>query len=282
MLRTSGKAPDSTASVDRGLDVREGPAPLLGSAKIADEAGGDGPSDVLRPEPGRGPGGGARDGGGPTPWPLRTRARRPSNGPGCNLRAISLPRPDTGDLIDGNAPRRRLRLAPCILEQGSTVDQRKRNAWRCGHDRHPVAVGRAEGGRVARCLTCGCLKPARPSPVRALAALRGESPRDGEPQPSRRAAFTGARTARYAGCCTPRRTLPRTRANKDRRRGRGTHPRPLRPRCPALAGLRKADHGLLGGVRHSGVPVNVRSSVQGVVAAHPVLGVYRVVTHFPV
>ena len=67
-------------------------------------------------------------------------------------------------------------MGACVLDEGSTLDPRKRNAGRCAHA-SPVVVEPAPGGRVARCLVCGSRGPVRPNSEWALAALRDEARR---------------------------------------------------------------------------------------------------------
>jgi hypothetical protein len=52
--------------------------------------------------------------------------------------------------------------------------QQKAPVWLCGH-RYPLEVVSTEDGRRARCLSCGATGPARESPTKAAAALRGDS-----------------------------------------------------------------------------------------------------------
>ncbi|MDP8950974.1 MAG: hypothetical protein M3N18_01850 [Actinomycetota bacterium] len=52
----------------------------------------------------------------------------------------------------------------------------KKGAESCAHV-SPVVVEPAPKGRVARCLVCGSVGPARPSSKWALAALRDEARR---------------------------------------------------------------------------------------------------------
>ena len=54
--------------------------------------------------------------------------------------------------------------------------QQKPPVWLCGH-RYPLEVVSTEDGvkKRARCLSCGTSGPARESPTKAAAALRGDS-----------------------------------------------------------------------------------------------------------
>jgi hypothetical protein len=54
------------------------------------------------------------------------------------------------------------------------VAREKPTTWGCAHP-YPIVVERAEGGRRARCLSCGTSGPARADAEQAMLALRAEA-----------------------------------------------------------------------------------------------------------